>query len=179
MISSKRSKMDLEYVKSLELRIVELQAQVDELKAQKNKQTMMSTNQGTLANPFAPYTNWTDYHNNLTYYEKSQYEIYVLKHRNAELQTQVNHLQAQKDKRTMLKMRQFGSLAEGLTQFRMHLKLMDVIMYKWYDAYMNGDMDALISELLNDRQGYCDIKDCRDCDKGIALECASCQEDWE
>lgn len=87
-----------------------------------------------------------------------------------ELQAQVKELQAQKDKRTMLKMRQFGSLAEGLTQFRIHLKLMDVIMYKWYDAYMNGDMDALISELLNDRRGYCHIKDCKDCDKGIALE---------
>ena len=95
-----------------------------------------------------------------------------------ELQAHVNELQAQKDKRTMLKMRQFGTLAEALNQYRNHLKLMDVIMYKWYDAYMNGDMDSLINELLNDRRGYCDIKDCKDCDKGIALECA-CQVNWE
>ena len=96
----------------------------------------------------------------------------------AELQTQVNELRAQKDKRTMTKMRQFGFLAEALTQYREHLKLIDVIMYKWYDAYMNGDMEALISELLNDRRGYCHIKDCKDCEQGIALECA-CQEHWE
>ena len=180
MIRSKRSKMelDLDYVKSLEVQIVELQAQVNELQTQKNKQTNMSTNEGTLANPFAPYSNWTDYRNNLTYYEKSQYEIYVLKHHNAELQAQVNELQSQKDKRTNTKMRQFGSLAEALTQYREHLKLLDVVMYKWYDAYMNGDMEALISELLNDRRGYCDIKDCNDCEKGIAMECV-CQEDWE
>ena len=170
--------MHLDYVKSLEVQIVELQAQVDELKAQKNKQIMMKRNEGTLENPFAPYSNWTDYRNNLTYYEKSQYEIYVLKHHNAELQTQVNELQALKDKRTNTKMRQFGFLSEALTQYRMHLKLLDVIMYKWYDAYMNGDMEALISELLNDRHGYCDIKDCKDCEKGIAMECV-CQEDWE
>ena len=169
--------LDLDYVKSLEVKIVELQAQVNELQAQKNKHTMMS-NEGTLANPFAPYSNWTDYRNNLTYYEKSQYDIYVLKHENAQLEEEVSELRALKDKRTMTKMRQFGSLSEALRQYREHLKLMDVIMYKWYDAYMNGDMDALISELLNDRRGYCDIKDCNDCEKGIALECV-CQEDWE
>jgi len=95
-----------------------------------------------------------------------------------ELQAHVAQLQAQKDKRTNTKMRQFGSLAEALNQYRNHLKLMDVIMYKWYDAYMNGDMDALINELLNDRRGYCDIKDCKDCDKGIALEC-TCQANWD
>lgn len=95
-----------------------------------------------------------------------------------ELQAQVDELQAQKDKRTNTKMRQFGTLAAALTQYRMHLQLMDVVMYKWYDAYMNGDMDALINELLNDRRGYCSIKDCKDCDKGIALECV-CQSDWE
>ena len=95
-----------------------------------------------------------------------------------ELQAQVDYLQAQKDKRTNTKMRQFGTLAEALTQYRTHLKLLDVIMYKWYDAYMNGDMDALINELLNDRRGYCNIKDCKDCEKGIAMECVF-QEGWE
>jgi len=95
-----------------------------------------------------------------------------------ELEEEVSQLRALKDKRTMIKMRQFGSLSAALTQYREHLKLIDVVMFKWYDAYMNGDMDALISELLNDRRGYCDIKDCNDCEKGIALECV-CQEDWE
>ena len=95
-----------------------------------------------------------------------------------ELEAELNELRSEKDKRTIKKMRQFGSIAQALTQYREHLHLLDVVMYKWYDAYMNGDMDSLINELLNDRQGYCDIKDCRDCEKGIALECI-CQEDWE
>ena len=169
--------LDLDYVKSLEVKIVELQAQVSDLRAEK-KHTHIMSNEGTLANPFAPFNNWTDYRNNLTYYEKSQYDIYVLKHENAQLQEEVTLLREQKDKRTMTKMRQFGSLSAALTQYREHLKLLDVIMYKWYDAYMNGDMEALISELLNDRRGYCDIKDCKDCEQGIAMECI-CQEDWE
>ncbi len=168
--------MDLDYVKSLEIKIVELQVQVKELQAQ--KKPIMKSNEGTLENPFAPYSDWTDYYKNLTEYEKNQYTIYVLKHENAQLQEEVTLLREQKDKRTMTKMRQFGFLSEALTQYREHLKLIDVIMYKWYDAYMNGDMEALISELLNDRRGYCDIKDCKDCEKGIAMECI-CQENWE
>ena len=169
--------MELDYVKSLEVKIVEFQAEVNDLQAGK-KYTHMMSNQGTLANPFAPFNNWTDYHNNLTEYEKNQYTIYALKHENAQLQEEVNELRTQKDKRTMTKMRQFGCLSEALTQYREHLNLIDVIMYKWYDAYMNGDMESLITELLNDRRGYCNVKDCEQCAKGLSLECIF-QEDWE
>ena len=128
------------------------------------------SNQTTLSNPFAPFNNWTDYYNNLTEYEKSQGDLHSLKHQINELQAEVNELRAQKDKRTMTKMRQFGSLTKGLNEYREHLNLIHTIMYKWYDAYMNGDIDTLITELLNDRVGFCNVDECDDCAKGLSLE---------
>jgi hypothetical protein len=76
----------------------------------------------------------------------------------------------EKDKRTMIKLRQFASISEGLNNYRIHLNLDSIAIYMWYDAHMNGDMDTLITELLEYRRGNCTIQDCKDCDKGIEMD---------